>query len=149
MGAPGRGVRVGAVIVGSLTIRFFEGTVVRARPPPDTRLAVETSASMPSGHALVSALAVGLTVIAVPLLLREAGRDGPVVRGAIVLVGAVIIGLTGVGRASLGVPWTTDVPAGWMLGAALPAVAVALTAILGKHPVKIYPSKGSVDSSVA
>ncbi|MCD2186096.1 phosphatase PAP2 family protein [Actinomycetospora soli] len=140
---------VGAVAVGSLTIRILKTAVERARPPLDTRLAVETSASLPSGHALMSALGVGLTVVAILLLFRDAGRDGPVVRGTIVLVGAVIVLLIGASRTYLGVHWTTDVLAGWMLGGALVALAVALAAVLEARPAKIHPSKGSVDASVA
>ncbi|WP_433800587.1 phosphatase PAP2 family protein [Actinomycetospora sp. CA-084318] len=140
---------VGAVAVGSLTIRLLKTAVERARPPVEARLAVETSASLPSGHALMSALGIGLTVLAVLLLLREAGRDNSVVRIAIPLVGALIVLLIGVSRAYLGVHWTTDVLAGWMLGSALAALAVALAAVLEARPAKIHPSKGSVDAPVA
>lgn len=140
---------VGAVAVGSLTIRLLKTAVERARPPLDTRLAVETSASLPSGHALMSALGIGLTVVAVLLLLSDAGRGSSVVRGAIVLVGAVIVVVIGASRVYLGVHWTTDVLAGWMLGAALAALAVALAAVLESRPTEIHPSKGSVDAPVA
>lgn len=138
-----------AVAVGSLTIRLLKTAVERARPPLDTRLAVETSASLPSGHALMSALGVGLTVVALLVLLRDAGRTEPVVRGAIVLVGALIVLLIGASRVYLGVHWTTDVLAGWMLGGALLGLAVALAAVLEGRPSEIHPSKGSVDSPVA
>jgi undecaprenyl-diphosphatase len=140
---------VGAVAVGSLTIRLLKTAVERARPPLDTRLAVETSASLPSGHALMSALGVGLTVVALLVLLRDAGRTGSVVRGAIVLVGALIVLLIGTSRVYLGVHWTTDVLAGWMLGGALLGLAVALAATLERRPSEIHPSKGSVDAPVA
>jgi undecaprenyl-diphosphatase len=146
---PRAAVWVGAVAVGSLTIRLLKTAVERARPPLDTRLAVETSASLPSGHALMSALGVGLTVVAVLLLLRDAGRAGPVVRVAIVLVGAVVVLVIGASRVYLGVHWTTDVAAGWMLGGALAALAVALATVLERRPAKIHPSKGSVDAPVA
>nr|WP_246326404.1 phosphatase PAP2 family protein [Actinomycetospora corticicola] len=146
---PRAAVWVGAVVVGSLTIRLLKTAVERARPPLDTRLAVETSASLPSGHALMSALGVGLTVVAVLLLLRDAGRSGPVVRVAIVLVGAVVVLVIGASRVYLGVHWTTDVAAGWMLGGALLALAVALAAVLESRPVEIHPLKGSVDAPVA
>lgn len=140
---------VGAVAVGSLTIRLLKTAVERPRPPLGTRLAVETSASLPSGHALMSALGVGLTVIAVLLLLRDAGRENPVVRVAIPLVGALIVLLIGASRVYLGVHWTTDVLAGWMLGSALAALAVALATVLEARPAKILPPKGSVDAPVA
>lgn len=139
---------VGAVLVGSLTIRLLKTAVERLRPPLDTRLAVETSASLPSGHALMSALGIALTVVAVSVLLRDAAVRNPVVRGTIVLVGAVIVLLIGISRVYLGVHWTTDVLAGWLLGAALAALAVALATVLEARPTEIHPSKGSVDRVV-
>ena len=39
--------------------------------------------------------------------------------------------------------------AGWMVGSALAALAVALAAVLEARPAKIHPSKGSVDAPVA
>ncbi|MDL5155247.1 phosphatase PAP2 family protein [Actinomycetospora termitidis] len=140
---------VGAVLVGSITIRLLKTAVERSRPPLDARLAVETSASLPSGHALMASLGVGLTVVAVLVLLRDSSVRGPVVREAIVLVGALIVLLIGTSRAYLGVHWTTDVLAGWMLGTALLALAVALATVLERRPAEIDPSKGSVDAAVS
>ncbi|MEJ2871713.1 phosphatase PAP2 family protein [Actinomycetospora sp. OC33-EN08] len=140
---------VGAVVVGSLTIRLLKTAVERVRPPLDARLAVETSASLPSGHALMASLGVGLTVVAVLVLLRDAGVGRPVVREAIVLVGALIVLLVGTSRTYLGVHWTTDVLAGWMLGAALLALAVAMATVLEAGQSEIRPLKGSVDAPVS
>ena len=120
-----------AVLVGSLTIRGLKAAVERPRPPVGTRLTVETSASLPSGHSLMAALGIGLTVVAVLTLLGSGGGAGrAVARCATVLVGAVLVVGIGASRAYLGVHWTTDVLAGWFLGGALVALAVGAAVAL-------------------
>ena len=134
---------VGAVLVGSLTIRGLKTAVERPRPPADTRLAVETSASLPSGHSLMAALGLGLTVIAVLTLLGPEGSRGRAVsRAATVLVGGVLIVCIGISRAYLGVHWTTDVLAGWLLGGALTAFALGVALAGEAHVSEILPSEG-------
>lgn len=136
---------VGAVLVGSLTIRVLKNVIERPRPPVGTRLAVETSTSLPSGHSLMAALGVGLTVIAALHLLPPgpaAGGGRRVLRGLIVLVGVLLAGLIGVSRAYLGVHWTTDVVAGWSLGAALLALAVVVAGVLERRRAEIRPPEG-------
>jgi undecaprenyl-diphosphatase len=132
-----------AVLVGSLTIRGLKAAVERPRPPVGTRLAIETSASLPSGHSLMAALGLGLTVLAVLTLLGSGGGRGrAVARMATVLVGAVLVVGIGAGRAYLGVHWTTDVLAGWLLGGALAALAVATALTLEARVTEIHPSEG-------
>jgi undecaprenyl-diphosphatase len=145
--ARGRPVRaavwVVAVLVGSLTIRGLKAAVERPRPPVGTRLTVETSASLPSGHSLMAALGLGLTVIAVLTLLGpDGGRGRAVARAATVLVGGVLIVGIGISRAYLGVHWTTDVLAGWLLGGALSALAVGVAVALETRVSEILPSEG-------
>jgi undecaprenyl-diphosphatase len=142
---------VGAVLVGSLTIRGLKTVIERPRPPVGTRLAVETSTSLPSGHSLMAALGVGLTVVAALYLLPAdpaAGRGRTVLRGLIVLVGVLLAGLIGVSRAYLGVHWTTDVLAGWALGGALLALAVVVAAVLETRRAEIHPPEGVPNRSV-
>jgi undecaprenyl-diphosphatase len=137
------GVWVVAVLVGSLTIRGVKAAVERPRPPVGTRLAVETSASLPSGHSLMAALGLGLTVLAVLTLLGSGGGRGRTIgRAATVLVGAVLVAGIGAGRAYLGVHWTTDVLAGWLLGGALAALAVGVAQTLEARATEIHPSEG-------
>jgi undecaprenyl-diphosphatase len=134
-----------AVLVGSLTIRGLKGAVERPRPPVATRVTVETSTSLPSGHSLMAVLGLGLTVAAVLALLPADGRrQGPrvVARAATVLVGAVLAVGIGVSRACLGVHWTTDVLAGWLLGGALLSLAVGCAALLEARAAEIHPSDG-------
>ncbi|MFC5060635.1 phosphatase PAP2 family protein [Actinomycetospora atypica] len=145
------GVWVGAVVVGSLTIRGFKTVIERPRPPVGTRLAVETSTSLPSGHSLMAALGIGLTVAAALHLLPAdpAGGGGrKALRGLIVLVGVLLAGLIGVSRAYLGVHWTTDVLAGWSLGGALLALAVVVAGVLERRSTEIHPSEGVRNSPV-
>lgn len=136
---------VGAALVGSLTIRGFKTVIERPRPPVGTRLAVETSTSLPSGHSLMAALGIGLTVVAALHLLpadRTAGGARAVLRAVIVLVGVLLAALIGVSRAYLGVHWTTDVLAGWSLGGALAALAVVVAGVLERRTTEIHPPEG-------
>ena len=139
------GVWVAAVLVGSLTIRGLKGAVERPRPPVATRVTVETSTSLPSGHSLMAVLGLGLTVAAVLALLPGDGRrrDGrALVRAATVLVGALLALAIGISRAYLGVHWSTDVLAGWLLGGALLSLAVGFAALLEARALEIHPSEG-------
>jgi undecaprenyl-diphosphatase len=117
------------VAAGSLVIRLVKLAVERPRPPEATRLATETTASLPSGHALMSALGLGLTAAAVAALVVGTPREHAV--RAVAVVVAVLGALTiGASRVYLGVHWTTDVAAGWLLGAALMTSCVTLARVL-------------------
>jgi undecaprenyl-diphosphatase len=133
-----------AVLVGSLTIRGLKGAVERPRPPVATRVTVETSRS--ALRPLVDGRpGLGLTVAAgLALLPADGRRQGPrvVARAATVLVGAVLAVGIGVSRACLGVHWTTDVLAGWLLGGALLSLAVGCAALLEARAAEIHPSDG-------
>lgn len=125
---------VGGVVVGAVLIRGLKDVVERPRPPLETRVAVETSPSFPSGHSLMAALGLALTVAAVVTL--TAGRGAPgrtsalVSRTLTVVLGAVLTVAIGGSRVYLGVHWVTDVVAGWLTGAAIAACCVALAAAL-------------------
>ncbi|GAA4774888.1 hypothetical protein GCM10023200_04200 [Actinomycetospora chlora] len=120
---------VAGVAAGSLTIRLVKLAVERPRPPVGTRLAVETSASLPSGHSLMAALGLGLTAAAVGAL-AVGSRHERAVRLVAVVVAVVLAGVIGASRVYLGVHWTTDVVAGWLLGAALATTCVTLARVL-------------------
>ena len=86
-----------------------------ARPRPDVvpHLVAVSSASFPSGHAMLSAV-VYLTLGA--LLSRV---EGPLrLKVYILSVAIVLTLLIGISRIYLGVHWPTDVLAGWCAGAA-------------------------------
>lgn len=134
------------VLAGSLTIRGLKGVVERPRPPVVTRLTVETSTSLPSGHSLMAVLGIGLAVTAVLALIPGDGvhrSRRALVRAATVLVGAVLALGIGLSRAYLGVHWTTDVLAGWLLGGALLALAVGTAAVVEGRTPEIHPSEGA------
>jgi undecaprenyl-diphosphatase len=83
----------------------------RERPPEIIRLQHTTTSSFPSGHA-TQAAATYLALVFVLVVVSRSSRlniIGWVAAGA-------VIGAVGVSRIYLGVHWTTDVIAGWLLG---------------------------------
>jgi undecaprenyl-diphosphatase len=109
----------GAIGLYNLTKHF----VHRPRPPADIHLTRVTASAFPSGHATQSlATLVALAVLAGAVIPRMRAR--PV--ATVVAVGLAF----GVGwsRVYLGVHWTTDVIAGWLIAAAWVSVALWLGA---------------------
>lgn len=94
-----------------------------ARPRPDlvAHVVEVSSASFPSGHAMVSA-ATYLTIGA--LLARVQERRS--VKTYIHVTAVLITLMIGVSRVYLGVHWPTDVLAGWCLGAAWSILCVTI-----------------------
>lgn len=100
-----------AAIGAGLLVYFGKLLIGRDRPPVGYRLVTETNHSYPSGHALGSTVVIGVLVAAaLPLLSRTA-------RIAAIAFAVVFPLAVGVSRLYLGVHWTTDVLAGWLLGA--------------------------------
>ncbi|GAB5897453.1 phosphatase PAP2 family protein [Mycolicibacterium mageritense] len=90
------------------------------RPRPDTAMVYALSSSFPSGHALgVMVSVLALLCFAWPVLSARA-------RGWLCVLGAVVIGLIGVGRVVLNVHHPSDVMAGWALGYAYFVLCVLL-----------------------
>jgi uncharacterized protein (TIGR03382 family) len=107
----------------------------RSRPPILDRLVVETNASLPSGHALVAVVGLGLLVaLALPAVRRRWARV-LVVAGAAVMVVAICAS-----RLYLGVHWFTDVIAGALLGGAWLAVCLTVRAVLAARMRKTIRS---------
>lgn len=103
-------------VVGSLAGGLLKLLVSRDRPMSLDPLAVAGGYAWPSGHASTAALAAGvLIVLATPATRRWLV---PVVVSAALLVGAT--------RVLLGVHWTSDVVAGWLLAASVVLAAVAI-----------------------
>ena len=97
---------------------LLKATFGRPRPALWPRIVEVSGLSLPSGHA-VAGMAL-YPLMGWVALRRRAGRRW---RG---FVAGVFIGLfIGIGRLYLGVHWPTDVLAGWALGLALSAGAIA------------------------
>ena len=108
---------VGAVGSGTVLSETLKLGFARPRPDLVSHLAEVQSASFPSGHAMISAIAY----LTLGVLLTRAHKR----RGARIIIMTYAIALTlliGASRVYLGVHWPTDVLAGWALGAAWAAI---------------------------
>jgi undecaprenyl-diphosphatase len=111
------------MVVGGLSGPLVKLAVGRERPDLLDPVAAAPGYAFPSGHALNATLAAG--VLLVVLLPATRGRPGR--RAALWGAAVALAGLTGATRIALGVHWTSDVLAGWLLGVAvLSAALVAL-----------------------
>ncbi|MFD0313375.1 phosphatase PAP2 family protein [Streptomyces flavalbus] len=101
--------------------QVLKAAVGRARPVWPDPVDSAHYAAFPSGHAMTATVVCGLLL----WLLRRHGVDGVLWRTAlgVALVSVVGVGLT---RVWLGVHWITDVVGGWLFGATVVAVAVAV-----------------------
>jgi membrane-associated phospholipid phosphatase len=94
--------------------------VERHRPAFLEPVARAAGYSFPSGHALNATLAAGVFVLVLLPLVRR--------KWLLWAAGATVVVLTGLSRIVLGVHWTSDVVAGWLLGAAvIAATTMAFT----------------------
>lgn len=112
------------MVVGGLLGPLLKLLVGRPRPALPDPVAEASGLAFPSGHALNAALAAGVLVLV--FLSGVGGRPAatrPVTRVAW-YGGALLIALvTGFSRIALGVHWTSDVLAGWLLGTAVVGTA--------------------------
>jgi undecaprenyl-diphosphatase len=117
------------MVVGGLLGALLKLLVGRHRPDLLDPVARAAGFSFPSGHALNAALAAAVFVL---VLL-------PVAQGAkrwLLWAAAIAVTvLTGLSRIVLGVHWTSDVVAGWLLGIAVVAVTAAAFPRLRHEPV--------------
>jgi membrane-associated phospholipid phosphatase len=111
-----------AVVVSALVAEVLKETMGRGRPPASAALVHAGGLSMPSTDAALTAAAAVALYLGVTWL--EPGRRRLV--GAVLVAGVLAVGVCLV---YLGVHWTTDVAAGWALGAAVGAGAVGLTSV--------------------
>jgi undecaprenyl-diphosphatase len=92
----------------------------RERPDLPDPVARADGYSFPSGHALNAALAAGVLLVLLPYAQKR-----PAARWALGAAAVLLAGLSGLSRVALGVHWTSDVVAGWLLGAAVVAATTA------------------------
>jgi undecaprenyl-diphosphatase len=113
--------------VGGILGVLLKLLVGRDRPELLDPVAQAAGYSFPSGHALNSALAAGVFL----LVLLPFVRDHPGRRAAL-WAGVILLPLlTGLSRVFLGVHYTSDVVAGWLLGVAV--VAATTVAFEGRR----------------
>ncbi|GAA4664868.1 phosphatase PAP2 family protein [Gordonia humi] len=112
------------IVVGSLSgwamMVLLKAIFVRDRPPVGDRLIDIGGHSFPSGHAMLSVIVYGLTV----LILH---RLYPAVRAHPwwLLIGPILVALIGFSRIYLGVHWLSDVLFGWLFGVVWVSLCVA------------------------
>lgn len=110
----------------ALLVHTVKAIIGRDRPASVDRLVAVTGAAFPSGHAAQS-VACYIAIAIVVMWLSRSRATGLV---ATVLAGSIVL-LVGVSRVYLGVHWTSDVIAGWSLGATWLACTVAVFSIAG------------------
>ncbi|QDQ15317.1 phosphatase PAP2 family protein [Streptomyces spectabilis] len=108
-------------LVGTLLQQAMKAAVGRERPVWPDPVDSARYAAFPSGHALTATVVCGLLL----WLLRRYGVGAVLWRTA---VAAAVVSVVGVGltRVWLGVHWASDVVAGWLLGALIVTVSIAL-----------------------
>jgi len=114
--------------VGGILAAVLKLLVGRDRPELLDPVARAAGYSFPSGHAANAALTAGVFL----LVLLPFAREHPGRRAALWIAAIVMPLVTGVSRIGLGVHWTSDVVAGWLLGVAM--VAATTVALQGDHP---------------
>lgn len=114
---------------GGLLNVVLKEVVGRARPVFEEPVAIATQPSFPSGHALNSALAMGIVVLVMSPLVH--GRSRYLLWGSATFV----VLLTGFDRVGLGVHFFSDVLGGWLEAAAiLVGTTVVFGSWRGHHP---------------
>lgn len=106
---------IGSLWVCALVTSFLKDFVGRARPEAGADI---TSAAFPSGHAANTTAFVVALALVMPWVTTAVSKR----RALLMAAGfSLAIGWT---RLALGVHWTTDVLAGWVLGGAVAVVVV-------------------------
>jgi membrane-associated phospholipid phosphatase len=120
---------VTAAWLGWLVHRAIKVVLVRERPPEQGRR--RRFDSFPSGHT------TGATSLALTMA-RVLEREGVISKRSAMVIAATAPAIMGMYRVIADEHWTTDVIAGWVLGAAL-AATVAATNRRGRRP-RIRPA---------
>jgi membrane-associated phospholipid phosphatase len=116
-------------------------SVHRQRPPSEIWLTKVAGTAFPSGHAAQSlATFVGLALAGAVWAPRAR-------RGALA-VAVVLAAGVGCSRVYLGVHWTTDVLAGWLMGAAWIAIVLALRFNFERSPTVLSRSSSDPDEEI-
>jgi membrane-associated phospholipid phosphatase len=122
------------MVAGGLLGVILKLLVGRNRPELLDPVARASGYSFPSGHALNNALGAAVfLLVLLPLVRRR-----PLGRIALWTAAIVVPLVTGLSRVLLGVHWTSDVVAGWLLGVAVvAATATAFQARRRRRPADV------------
>lgn len=112
---------VATCALGTLLQQSLKAAVGRERPVWPDPVDSAHYAAYPSGHALTATVVCGLLL----WLLHRYGVDRALWRTAVTVAVVSVVGV-GLTRVWLGVHWASDVVGGWLLGALLVALAVAV-----------------------
>ena len=107
--------------VGGVLAALLKLLVGRHRPELLDPVARAAGYSFPSGHALNTALAAGVFLLVLLPFVHDRRR----LRWLLWTMAILIPLITGVCRVGLGVHWTSDVLAGWLMGIAVVAATAA------------------------
>jgi undecaprenyl-diphosphatase len=107
--------------LGTLVQQSLKAAIDRPRPVWPDPVDSAHYAAFPSGHAMTATVVCGLLL----WLLHRHGVDRLLWRTAVTVAVISVVGV-GLTRVWLGVHWTSDVVGGWLLGALVVAVAVAV-----------------------
>ena len=122
------GVLVAVAVVAEILNVSLKHLFQRARPDLFSKIALPTSYSFPSGHALVSAAVYGMAAIVVARLY-------PRLRAPLYLGALLLVFLIGLSRVYLGVHWPTDVLGGFALGGFVLVTGIMAGASIGVKPI--------------
>nr|WP_307871031.1 phosphatase PAP2 family protein [Micromonospora sp. C51] len=117
------------MVLGGLLGPLLKLLVGRQRPDLPDPVAQAPGLAFPSGHALNAMLAAG--VLLVVFLPRTGPRSAT--RAAVWLGALTIAVVTGFSRVALGVHWSSDVLAGWLLGAAVVVATATAFAVWSRR----------------
>jgi undecaprenyl-diphosphatase len=114
----------GGIAISSIGKEFFD----RPRPDLVPHGSLVYTASFPSGHSMMAAVAYLTLGVLIARVLPQRRQKVYVLSIAVVLTL-----LVGVSRVYLGVHWPTDVAAGWLAGAAWAVLCVLVARILSRR----------------
>jgi undecaprenyl-diphosphatase len=121
---------IAALVGAGILDGVLKATVQRPRPAYAMAILHGHSFSFPSGHALASLVAYGMTAYFVVVLWAKA----PSSRTAVIYLATILISAIGVSRLYLGVHYLTDVIAGYAVGAVWLSACITGVAIARRQP---------------